>query len=233
MGMAVPEPVTLPANDKGIRTHTAFDLERTLVGFLTNLFSTIRLDNPTLSVSQATSAQPDTMLDPDQPPVPYDPKLRQETLALKVAPRVFRGRVPRTVTGEIDVNQLANVPNIIVQAMKAKIDIEQTTATVKICFTTYDENPDSQGYQDCLNMMEAAGIALMQFGQAGLDKAFPLVPPIDWEFIESPTADYYPHFIGEMTTQWQLLSAHPWVFPDTFGIVPAESLETRQENLVP
>jgi len=234
MGMATPEPVTPPTADKGIRTQTAFDLETTIVGFLTNLFSTLRLDNPTLNLSQATSAQPDkprTMLDPDQPPVSYDPALRQQTLALKVAPRVLRGRIPRTVTGEIDIERLSDVPNIIVQATKARIEIASTLVTLRICFTSYDENPDSQGYQDVLNMIEAAAIALTQFGQAGIDKAYVIQMPIDWELYDVERSDYFPHFVGEMTTQWELPSARPWVELDVFSVVPGEALDVRAENL--
>jgi hypothetical protein len=233
MGMATPEPVTPPASDKGIRTQTAFDLERTIVGFLTNLFSTLRLDNPTLNLSQATSPQPmepRVVQDPDQPPVSYDPALRQQTLALKVAPRVIRGRVPRTVTGEIDMDRLSDVPNIIVQATKARVETASTMVTLRILFTSYDENPDSQGYQDVLNMIEAAAIALTQFGQAAIDKAFPIVLPVEWELYDTERADYFPHFCGEMTTQWELPSARPWVELDVFSLAPGEGMDVRAES---
>jgi hypothetical protein len=211
------------------RVHTAFDLEAALVRFLTVLYRGARLDNPTLNLSQATSPQLDIVRGPDEPPVSYDPTLRAQTLALKQPPRVVRGRIPRTVTGEIDANRLPDVPNVIVQAVKGKIEVDETIVTARICFTVYDENPDSQGYQDVLNMMEAAAIALCSFGQAALEQAYPIVLPIDWTI---PEVDTFPHFIGEMTTMWELPSGRP--MPDLGGnFIPGEHLETQVTEEVP
>jgi len=239
--MGLPEPVTPPERDLGRRTQTAFDLEVTLVGFLSKLFDSYRLDNPTLNLSQATAPEqlnpsmnlpqtsagvitPRIVRGPDDPPVSYDPTERMQTLALKVPPRVVRGRIPRTVTGEIDLNKLADVPNVIVQAIKAKIEIEETIATVRILFSTYDENPDSSGYQDCLNLIETAALALTSFGQQAIDKAYPIKMPIEWEMIE---ADCFPHFVAVMTTTWELPSARPLPDSDVFGIIPAEHIDLR------
>lgn len=220
----IPEPVTPPERDAGLRRQTAYDLEVTLVGFLTKLFSGARLDNPTLNLSQATQPEPLVVLDPDLPPVSYDPATRMQTLALKQPPRVVRGRVPRTVTGEIALDKLPDVPNIIVQAIKAKVEQPSTIVTVRILFSTYDENPDSSGYQDCLNLIEAAAMALTSFGQAGIDQAYPIQMPIEWTLVEP---DCFPHFVGEMTTTWELPSARPLPDDVFFGIVPAEQIELR------
>jgi hypothetical protein len=209
--MGLPEPVTPIERDLGRRVQTAFDLEVTLVGFLRNLFVEQRLDNPTVNLAQPAV-------------VPFDYTERAQTLEQKKAPRVERGRIPRTVTGEIDTNRLADVPNIIVQAVKAKVETQSTIVTVRIGFSAYDENPDSQGYQDVLNMIETATIALTSFGQQAIDKAYPIVMPIEWELIE---ADCFPHFVGEMTTQWELPSARPLPDAETFGIIPAEHIELR------
>jgi hypothetical protein len=220
----IPEPVTPPERDAGLRRQTTYDLEVTLVGFLTKLFSGARLDNPTLNLSQATQPEPLVVLDPDLPPVSYDPATRMQTLALKQPPRVCRGRVPRTVTGEIALDKLPDVPNIIVQAIKAKVEQPSTIVTVRILFSTYDENPDSSGYQDCLNLIEAAAMALTSFGQAGIDQAYPIQMPIEWTLVEP---DCFPHFVGEMTTTWELPSARPLPDDVYFGIVPAEHIELR------
>jgi len=217
----------VPSSSGEIRLHTAFDLEVTLVAFLARILGGMRLDNPTLNLSQATGPQELIVHDPDQPPVSYDYIERAQTLALKVPPRVVRGRVPRTITGEIALDKLSDVPNVIVQAIKAKIESDVTIVTVKLCFTSYDENPNSQGYQDVLNMVETAALALTSFGQAAIDKAYPIVMPIEWSLVES---DCYPHFIGEMTTQWQLPSARPLPDEESFGIIPGEHLETRVEQ---
>jgi hypothetical protein len=213
-----------------IRIHTAFDLEAALVRFLTQLFIGARLDNPTLNLSQATAPQLDIVRGPDDPPVSYDPLLRAQTLALKVAPRVVRGRIPRTVTGEISADKLPDVPNIIVQVVSANVMKDVTHATVRLLFTCYDENPDSEGYQDVLNMIETAAIALTSFGQGAIEDAYPIVMPIEWKLIEP---DCWPHFVGEMTTQWELPSARPFPDPER-GFIPAEHIELKlQENIEP
>jgi len=199
----------IPISTDAIRLHTAYDLEVTLVTFLERIFIGQRLDNPTLNL-----AQPDV--------VPFDYTQRAQTLELKQPPRVVRGRVPRTLTGEIALDKLPDVPNIIVQATKAKVENTETVVTVKILFSAYDENADSQGYQDCLNMIETAAIALTSFGQGAIDAAYPIVMPIEWNLIE---ADCFPHFVAEMTTLWELPSARPLPDADKFGIVPNEHLE--------
>jgi hypothetical protein len=223
----IPEPVTPPENDTGRRAQSMFDLEATLVGFIERLVTPYRLDNPTLNLAQATAPDigppnpdPDTV-------VPYDPTGRAQTLALKVPPRVERGRVPRTVTGELAVDKLPDCPAIIVQAVAAKIDTEVTHATVRIIVNAYDENPESAGYQDVQNISEAIWIALTSFGQQGIDKAYPIVMPIEWKLIE---ADTFPHYIAEMTTVWELPSARPLPDPEIFGIVPGERIELRREG---
>ena len=216
----IPEPVTPPELDLGRRAQSVYDLEKTLVGFIDNLFAlTYRLDNPTVNLAQEHAPDP-----PDQPPVSYDPVERAQTLWLKVPPRVVRGRIPRTVTGEIDLGKLADFPSIIVQCIACKVMNDQTHATVRVYINAYDENPDSQGYQDCQNMAEAIALAFTSFGQQGIDKAYPIVMPFDWKMVE---ADTFPHYIAEMTTTWQLPSARPLPDSEVFGIVPAEHLDGR------
>jgi hypothetical protein len=194
-----------------------------LVAFIKQLFSEQRLDNPTLNLAQQPGAFPKSY-DPDQPPVSFDPTARAQTLALKVAPRVVRGQVPRSVTGEIAVDRLPDSPAIIVQAVSAHVFTEdshnQKTVTVRILVNAYDENPDSGGYQDCINMVESLEIALMQ--SRVLDESYPLVMPIDWKLIE---ADTFPHFIAEMTTQWQLPAGRPMPDIDSWLMAPGEGLE--------
>lgn len=208
----LPEPVTPIASDFGRRAQSVFDLEKTLVGFLLNLFASARLDNPTLNL-----AQPDV--------VPFDTTARAQTLVLKVAPRIERGFIPRTVTGEIEIDKLPDYPSITVQAVSANVASNETIVLARILFNAYDENPNGSGYQDVLNMMEAAALALTSFGQAGLDKAYPIVMPIEWKLVEAGT---FPHFIGEMTTHWQLPSGR--TMPDIEdGIIPGEHIEFRQQ----
>jgi hypothetical protein len=220
----IPEPVTPPENDTGRRAQSIYDLEETLCRFLEKLLTPYRLDNPTLNLAQATSPQ-HPIAPPESPPVSFDYKERAETLVEKVAPRVERGRVPRTVTGEIAVDKLPDCPAVIVQAVAAKIDNDVTHATVRILVNAYDENPDSAGYQDVQNISEAIWMALTSYGQQGIDKAYPIIMPIEWKLIE---ADTFPHFIAEMTTTWELPSARPLPDSEIFGIVPGEQIELRR-----
>jgi len=204
--------------DLGIRTHTSYDLEKTLVAFIQNLFEdAYRLDNPEVNFLQPAT-------------VPFDYTQRAEALEGKQPPQVRRGRVPRTVTGEINVDELPNFPAIIVQTISASVRASDTLLTVRIFANAYDENPNSGGYQDCINMMEVMAIAFTSFGQGALDKAYPIVMPFEWKVLEPHT---FPHFIGEMLTVWQLPSSRPMpdmdadLFP---GIrTPAEHIELRGE----
>lgn len=236
-----PEPVTPPERDLGRRAQSVYDLEKTLCGFLERLLGSYRLDNPTLNLAQATAPEqlePRIVRDPDEAPVSYDYTERAQTLFLKQPPRVVRGRVPRTVTGEIAVDKLPDVPAVLVQVVAATIKNDETIATVRIVVNAYDENPDSGGYQDCQNISEAIWIALTSFGQQAIDKAYPIVMPIEWKLVE---ADTFPHYIAEMTTNWELPSARPLPDPETFGIVPAEHLHfgisgggpTTRDEVVP
>ena len=219
----IPEPVTPPENDTGRRAQSIYDLEKTLCLFIERLLTPYRFDNPTLNLAQATAPTPPIVMDPDEV-VPFDPTGRAQTLAEKVPPRVERGRVPRTVTGEIEVDKLPDCPAVIVQAVAAKIENDCTQATVRILVNAYDENPDGGGYQDVQNISEAIWLALTSFGQAAIDKAYPIIMPIEWKLVE---ADTFPHFIAEMTTLWELPSARPLPDSETFGIVPAEHIDLR------
>jgi hypothetical protein len=215
-------------------------LEVTLVKFISNLFDSYRLDNPTLNLAQASAPAHPIVLppqNPDQPPVSFNPEARAQTLALKVAPRVVRGRVPRTVTGEIAVDKLPDVPAILVQVVQAKVernpdkpDNTETLVTCRILLNAYDENPDSSGYQDVLNMAEMLTIALTSFGQQGIDQVYPIVLPIEWKLLE---ADTYPHYIADMTTYWELPSGRPMPDSDVFSVVPTEHPEFRLDEQDP
>jgi hypothetical protein len=223
-----PEPVTPPERDLGRRAQSVYDLELTLQKFINRLFvDTYRLDNPTLNLAQATAPSHPIVMDPDEV-VPYDPIGRAQTLYLKVPPRVVRGRVPRTVTGEIAVDKLPDCPAIIIQVVSAKVQSMETIATVRILVNAYDEDPDSGGYQDVQNMVEAISIALTSYGQQAIDQAYPIVMPFDWKLIE---ADTFPHYIAEITTEWELPSGRPLPDSETFGIVPGEHLEFRAEAI--
>lgn len=208
----IPHPITEP--DLNVRTLSAYDCEKTLVAFIEQIVDAYRFDNPTLNLAQPTT-------------VPFDYKERAQTLELKQPPRVERGRVPRTVTGEIAVDKLPDFPAVIVQAVAARAEIQSTTLTVRIFVNMYDENPDSSGYQDCLNLTEALTLALTTFGQGAIDKSYTIIMPIDWRLVEPDT---FPHYIAEITTQWELPSGRPMPdIPD--GIIPAEHLHFNFETL--
>lgn len=219
-----PEPVTPPDHDSGRRAQSVYDLEVTLVNFLYRVVTPYRLDNPTLNLAQASITEPRPK---EIPYVPFDYTARAQTLDLKVPPRVERGRVPRTVTGEIAVDKLPDCPAIIVQAVAAKIGNTETIVTVRILVNAYDENPDGGGYQDVQNISEAIWIALTSYGQQAIDKAYPIVMPMEWKLIE---ADTFPHYIAELTSEWEMPSGRPLPDSEIFGIVPGEHLEMKVEE---
>jgi len=227
-------PTTLTKPDFGYRTHTAFHLEKKLAAFIKQLFTdTYALDNPAVNLHQPALAElhdqpPETPFAAHPiytPPVSFDPTERAQTLIGKVPPQVVRGRVPRTVTGEIDAAQLPDFPSITLQAISGHVTKEETHVGVQIFFHAYDEDPKSQGYQDLTNMIEVVALALTSYGQKGIDDAYPIVLPLEWKI---PEAQYFPHFIGEMHTTWQLPSARPLPdYDDLFPMVPAEHIDLR------
>ena len=226
----IPEPVTPPTRDSGHRAQSIYNLEKTLAAFIDKLFTdTYRLDNPTLNLAQASVPTQNDQVptDPDQPPVSYDYTERAQTLALKVPPRVERGRVPRTVTGEVAHDKLPDCPAIIVQAVSSKIDYTEQVVLVKICVSAYDEHPDSGGYQDLQNMIEVMTQNLASYGQKGIDQAYPIVLPMEWKLNETDT---FPHFIAEITCHWQMATTRPLPDPDVIGMVPFEGAEFHLEN---
>ena len=226
--MPAPEPVTPPAKDFGRRAQSIYDLEVTLVKFLNNIFSVYRFDNPTVNLAQASEPAHPIVLppqDPDQPPVSYDYTARAQTLALKVPPQIVRGGVDRTVTGEIAVDKLPDYPFISVQFMKSRIALVEShterTVSVQFFVHAYDENPGVNGDQDVANMLEAMEIALVSFGQQGIDQAYPIVLPTEWELNKRDT---FPHFWGEMLAMFMLQGPRP--MPDFI-----QWLETPGENI--
>jgi hypothetical protein len=231
--MSAPEPVT-PAIRDFLRAQSIYDLEVTLVKFLQRFLGVLRLDNPALNLAQQPGRFPKSY-DPDEPPVSFDPEARAQTLYLKVPPTVERGQVPRTVTGEIAVDKLPDHPSITVQAISARVTLmdshTEKLVTVRVFVSNYDENPDGSGYQDTQNMMESIEIALTSFGQQGIDESYPIQLPLEWKLVE---ADTFPHFIGEMTTQWRLPSGRPMpdIDPWLFG-APGERFDVGVTEMAP
>jgi hypothetical protein len=111
-----------------------------------------------------------------------------------------------------------------VQAISGHVGKDETHVVVQIFFHAYDEAPASQGYQDLTNMIEMVALALTSYGQKGIDDAYPIVLPMEWKI---PEAQYFPHYIGEMHTTWQLPSARPLPGPDETldRITPGEQID--------
>src|SRR5262245_49750088 len=197
------------------------DMEEELVAFLNEVLNGMRLDNPSVNELQQTGKFPKSY-DPDEPPVPFDPTARAQTLAGKVPIRIVRGRVPRTVTGEINASDLPNVPNLIIQVLNAEIQVRETFVGVRILGSTYDENPDGSGYQDLTNIMERAQIAICSFGQAGIGNKYVIQLPFMWHHYENTT---FPHFVAELNVKFEFPSGRP--LPDSpDGIIPMEHIES-------
>jgi hypothetical protein len=188
---------------------TAFHLERTLVDFVRRIVEPVRLDNVQVNLAKDVS---------------FDPKERASDMTLKIPPRVTVGFLPRTVTGAIDPERLPAYPFITIRALSGRVGYAEEICTVNFTIGVYDENPDRQGGQDCLNIIEAIHFDLMRFRV--IDNAFPLEPPIQWEMVD---VDLFPHFLAVMTAQFKLpVPSHieevttqtPWVPRDLRDLRP-------------
>lgn len=200
---------------------TADGLEKTLVKFLERLFRHQLLKTNRLALAQPIDREPFEETCPEAPrhvysSVPYEeisvpPEIEPDdpALALMQPPKIVAGWIPRNVTGLISLDQVPDYPVIILQTTGVEYQYDEAVATVRLLIGAYDEDPDYQGYKDCLNMAEA--IAHAFFAWRVIDDSYSLVPPAKWAMIE---ADTFPHFLAEMTTQWELPTA-TWLGDDT------------------
>ena len=187
------------------RALSVFWLERTLIKYLQDLLSGLRLDNPEVNELQ-----------PDQ--VPYDFKARSESLIGKVPPKVYRAQIPRTVTGVVDVARLPNVPAVILQAVSGTVATEpdSSNATVRILCNVYDENPEGTGGEDLLNLTEKIFLNLGSDGQDVIDRTAAIVMPITWLISE----ETFPHWVSEITTNWELPPLAPRSIVSPYHLEP-------------
>lgn len=174
---------------------TELYLERTLARFIARHVETYRLGNVQESMFKEGEVDPE---EPDEErPEEFD------DLTLKVPPKVIQGFAPKTVTGELDTSKLPAYPFISVRALSGRQDwtgrTPQEVVTASIIVGTYDEDPDRRAYQDCLILVGAIKLWLPRYRV--LDQSFSIVAPLSWEMSD---ADLFPHFIAEITTQWQL-----------------------------
>lgn len=163
--------------------------EVVLVDFLSDVFADWRLH---------TSRIP---FQPDHPFNPEDQSETDEWIGRK-PPAVYRGFIPRNVTGVINAQMIPDYPSIVVQAKKTS-DVfpsgnKESEITMHILFGAYDPNPNYRGYQDVLNMFEATRMALWKAQIIG--ETIGLREPFEFEMQD----DYFPHFFGLLVSTWTL-----------------------------
>lgn len=182
---------------------TELYLERTLARFIARHVETYRLGNVQESTFQEKPEPGELEPESETPEEPEERPDEFDDLALKVPPKVIQGFAPKTVTGAVDTAKLPAYPFISVRALSGRQDwtgrTPQEIVTASIIIGTYDEATDRRAYQDCLILVGAIKLWLPRYRV--LDQTFSIVAPIAWEMSD---ADLFPHFIAEITTQWQL-----------------------------
>ena len=124
-------------------------IERAVAHFLERLFEHLRLDNETLNEIEP----------------PPDETERVRILTNKMAPRIFIGSVPWTITGAIPPDALPVYPSIVVATERVSSFYELGSIDIRIFAGTFDQSPDQGGRLDLLTMMETIRAALFQFGE--------------------------------------------------------------------
>lgn len=108
------------------------------------------------------------------------------------APKIVDGYLPPKRTTADD-----DFPFVVVRAEEGRSERGQTTVTVSLiigCYTT-----ETDGYSQCLEIMQKIRVALCQLECQTLDNRYQLEFPIEWSNVpEQP----YPQWQIQMTTKW-------------------------------
>jgi hypothetical protein len=172
---------------------TAVGIERALVGFIGRLFEHARLDNE--AIDQLYDAPPEGLE-------------RIQLLTGKLAPRVYAGFIPLTITGEIEPTALPDYPAIVIMTDKVEHDYQMGILDIRILAGTFDRDKTKGGRVDCLNIMEALDEAFFAFPEIGEVAA--LAPgnkrthPVHWEMNR---INLYPYYFAEMTVSFQVATS--------------------------
>ena len=184
------------------------EIELAIVRFVGRLFEHARLDNEAID---------------KLPPEPEDPdgfgRERIRSLSGKLAPRIYAGAIPLSITGEIDPDALPDYPAIVIAAAGADYTFDLGKLDVQILAGVWDRSPERAGRLDVLNIMSALRTAFFQFPDIG---GGPILArkdqggPLNWRIV--PAA--WPHFFGLMTVTFQDATPEPLTTRNPFYDVP-------------
>lgn len=187
------------------------EIELAIVRFISRLFEHARLDNQAID-----------NLPPEPTPYTEDAdglgRHRIRSLWGKLAPRIYAGTIPLSITGDIDPDALPDYPAIVVACSQADYTYEMGALDAQILAGVWDRSPERAGRLDVLNIMSALRTAFFQFDIDGgpvlarKDQGAPLT----WRII--PAA--WPHFFGLMTVTFQDATPEPLLSRNPFYDVP-------------
>ena len=169
---------------------TAGGVERAVAGFIARLFDQARYDNEDLNAIEP----------------PPDELERIRILTNKIAPRIWIGAVPWTITGVIPPDALPEYPSIVVATDRVASGFDLGFIDIRIVAGTFDQSPEQGGRLDLLTMMEVMRQAFFQFGEdiggvTRLASSSQAARPITYTMArENPLA----HFFAEMIATFDL-----------------------------
>jgi hypothetical protein len=178
------------------------EIELALVKFIGRLFEHARLDNEAID-----------NLPPEPSPAAEDMdgmgRHRIRSLWGKIAPRIYAGAIPLSITGEIDPDALPDYPSIVIACSSGVDMFEMGALDVQILAGVWDRSPERAGRLDVLNMVSAMRTAFFQFPDIGGGAVLARKDqgsPFSWRMI--PAA--WPHFFGLLTVTFQIGVPEPF-----------------------
>lgn len=123
----------------------------------------------------------------------YDLKTKEKIIK---PPDVHQGYLP---IKDKNSREESDYPFIILRLLSCKDEDNGSTATVKIIIGTYDEQADSKGWIDLLNIYNKIRLSLLEKRVIG--SKYRLKTPVSFILHEEQP---YPQFVGEITTEWEL-----------------------------
>jgi hypothetical protein len=175
-----------------VRLLSAYGIEQALVAAIKRLFAGRALDNEAIDYAPPEEVPPDGL-----------PRI--QSLTGKVAPSVYAGGIPLTVTGDIDPTEIPDYPAVIVSADNCEHDFEIGMLEVRILVGVWDRDKVRGGRVDCLLIVEDIVEALFAFQVTGevaaLVNANREPFAIKWRMLPLTS---FPYYFGEIIARFEL-----------------------------